>query len=88
MTFAHPMLLLLAILPLGWTIYVSRRAARPLQIWLKGASLIAICVAFAEPAITFPQQRTGAVVLVDTSASITQEDLCRAAATESELARN
>jgi Ca-activated chloride channel family protein len=88
MTFAHPSILLLALLPMLWTLHASRTAVRPLQVWLKGAAFVVICFALAEPAITFPQQRTGAVILVDTSNSITSDDLSRAGAAISEIARH
>jgi Ca-activated chloride channel homolog len=78
MTFGHPWLLLLVLLPLAWAAAEWRRAARPLRLLLKALSFAAVLVALAEPTITLPETKTGAVILVDTSASITHPDLARA----------
>src|SRR5581483_3112698 len=78
MTFAHPAVLVLLLLPLGWMFSLWRSSVRHHGLVLKGLSLIAIVIALAEPTTTLPQTHTGAVVLVDTSDSITREDLNRA----------
>jgi Ca-activated chloride channel family protein len=78
MTFAHPWLLLAALLPLGWIALEWRSTARRLTLLLKGLSFTAIFLALAEPSMTLPQTKLGVVALVDTSKSISQEDLERA----------
>ncbi len=79
MSFVHPFLLIFLLLPLGWMAWSWRFSLRHVGLVLKGLSVIAIVIALSEPVATLPQTRTGAVVLVDTSASITRDDLNRAA---------
>ncbi len=45
MTFAHPLLLVLVLVPLAWIAYGFRRARRPLRLILKGLSFAAILFA-------------------------------------------
>lgn len=78
MTFVHVWALLLVPLPMLWLAYSWRRVTRRLTLILKALSFTAILLALAEPTITLPQTKTGTVVLVDTSASITRDDLARA----------
>jgi len=92
MTFVHPWLLLLVAAPAFWVALGWRDTARRLPLLLKAASFCAALVAFAEPTLTLPRTKVGAVVLVDTSASVTAADLKRASslvsAIESERAGN
>ena len=88
MTFLHPWALLLALVPLSWVAWAWRGAVRPLTLALKGISLALILVALAQPIITLPDTRTGAVVLVDTSASISPDDLARASSIVREISRH
>src|SRR5947209_7703736 len=88
MNFVHPYLLLLALLPLLWVWWSWRDSARRLTLVLKGLSLSAILLALSEPFITLPQTKTGAIVLVDTSASITSADLERASSFVSQMERS
>jgi Mg-chelatase subunit ChlD len=85
MTFIHPWLLLLALAPLLWAAYAWRETARRLPLVLKAASFCAVLVALAEPTLILPRAKVGVVVLVDTSASITPDDLRRASALVSEI---
>ena len=78
MTFVHPWLLLLVLVPLAWMVATWRFTPRHANLILKGLSFTAIFIALAEPTLTMPETKTGAVVLVDTSASITRDDLSRA----------
>ena len=78
MTFVHPWLLVFALAPLVWIGWCWRSSTRHVSLILKGLSFAAILVALAEPTITMPETKTGAVVLVDTSGSITRDDLARA----------
>jgi Ca-activated chloride channel family protein len=78
MTFVHPLWLLLVIVPIGWAAWSWHRTARPLPLILKAASFAAVLIAFAEPTLPLPRTKVGAVVLVDTSASVTRSDLKKA----------
>jgi Ca-activated chloride channel homolog len=77
MTFAHPLLLVLLLLPAAFLAYEWRRTTRRLSLVLKAASLMAIAAALAEPVLRMPETKTGVVVLADTSASISDKDLER-----------
>ena len=79
MSFVHPWLLLLVVLSLLWVLYGWRHTARRLPLLLKGLSLAAILLALTQPSVTLPERRSGVVVLVDTSHSISPSDLARAA---------
>jgi Ca-activated chloride channel homolog len=89
MTFTHPSLLFLLAIPLGWLAYHWRADDLRLKHVLKSLSFAAILLAFAEPTMTLPVTKIAEVVLVDTSSSITSQDLARASslATEIEQAR-
>ncbi len=88
MSFVHAWALLLALVPLAWIVYSWQGTARRLTLLMKGLSLTAIAVAIAEPVVTLPRNRVGAVVLVDISKSITKEDLARAASLVSEIEKH
>lgn len=75
MSFVHPFWLLLLIAPALWVLVSWRTTARPLPLLLKATSFAAILIAFAEPTMLLPRTKVGAVVLVDTSASVAREDL-------------
>jgi uncharacterized membrane protein/uncharacterized protein YegL len=87
MMFAHPFALLLVPLPLGYAVYEWRRTGRRLALCLKMLSFAAIFLAFSEPSLRMPQTKTGVVVLVDTSASISDADLGRAASLVNAMAQ-
>ncbi len=88
MTFVHVWVLLLVPLPLLWIAYSWRTATRHFRLVLKGLSFAAILLALAEPVITMPETKTGAVILVDTSSSITRDDLARASSIVSQIERH
>lgn len=85
MNFVHAWLLLLVPVPFLWIAFSWRNTTRRLTLALKGFSFTAIVVALSEPGITLPQTRVGAVVLVDTSSSITRDDLARASSTVADM---
>ena len=87
MSFGHPLFLFLTLAPPVWMAYTWRATQSRWGLVLKSLSLIAIAVALAEPTITMPRSRTGLVVLVDTSGSITPEDLARASSLITEIER-
>lgn len=78
MSFVHPLWLVLVLAPAAWVFLRWRTTARRLPLILKAASFAAVLIAFAEPNMQLPRTKVGAVVLVDTSASITRADLKRA----------
>jgi uncharacterized protein YegL len=80
MTFVHPWWLVLLLALVAWVAFSWRRTARRLPFLLKAGSFAAALIAFAEPTLMLPRTKVGAVVLVDTSASITPADLKRASA--------
>ncbi len=88
MTFAHPFLIALLLLPAAWVIWSWRGRTRRVSLLLKAASVAAILLALAEPVITLPQTKTAAVVLVDTSGSISQNDLSQADHLAAQMARS
>jgi Ca-activated chloride channel homolog len=88
MTFVHPWLLVFALAPLAWIGWCWRSSTRHVSLILKGLSFAAILVALAEPTITMPETKTGAVVLVDTSGSITRDDLGRASSIITQMQRH
>ncbi|MBV9304061.1 MAG: VWA domain-containing protein [Acidobacteriaceae bacterium] len=76
-----------------WILFGRRRTSskpvlRYLMLAMKGASLVAILFALAEPTATLPETKTGAVILADTSASITRDDLVHASSIISEMERH
>jgi Ca-activated chloride channel homolog len=78
MTLTHPLLTILLLLPAVWVFWSARSRTRRMNSFLKAASLAAIILALAEPVITLPQSKIATVVLVDTSRSISQNDLAQA----------
>lgn len=87
MNFSHPWILLLALAPIAWAVRTWKDSARKSALLLKTLSFIAVIVALAEPKLILPETKTAAVVLVDTSASISQDDLARASGIVQEMAR-
>ncbi|HMD48469.1 MAG TPA: VWA domain-containing protein, partial [Bryobacteraceae bacterium] len=81
MTFGHPGVLALVILPLAWMLFELRRTRRTLALILKALTIVAIILALAEPKLSIPETKMAVAVLVDTSASLSPQDLAR----ESEL---
>ena len=80
MTFQHAWVLVFLLLPLGWAVFEMRRTRRTVALVLKALTFIAIILALAEPRITLPETKMAVAVLVDTSASVSQQDLTRASA--------
>ncbi len=80
MTFQHAWVLVFLLLPLGWAVVEMRRTRRTVALALKALTFIAIILALSEPRITLPETKMAVAVLVDTSASVSQQDLTRASA--------
>jgi Ca-activated chloride channel family protein len=77
-TFERAWVLLFALLPIAWVLLSWRRTPQKVGLGLKGLSLLAILLALSEPRITVPETKVAAAVLVDTSASVSPDDLARA----------
>lgn len=78
MTFQREWVLIFLLLPLGWMFYEWHRTRRLAGLILKTLTFVAIVLALAEPTLTVPQTKMGVAVLVDTSSSISPQDLARA----------
>ena len=85
MTFARPWMLLFAAAPGLWLAYGMFTASRRLAFALKALSLGLILAALAEPVVNIPETRVATPILVDTSASISAEDLARASSITSAI---
>jgi Ca-activated chloride channel family protein len=78
MTFERTWVLIFLLLPLGWMFFEWRRTRRITALVLKTLAFIAIVLALAEPTLTVPQTKMAVAVLVDTSSSVSPQDLARA----------
>src|SRR5579872_1458039 len=89
MTFGHAWVLLFACLPAAWVFWEWRESARRTALVLKAAGITAVLIALSEPRLTVHETKVAAAILVDTSASVTPQDLSRASdlATQIEAAR-
>ncbi len=75
MTFERSWVLLLALLPLAWAAWEWKRAPRKLGLLLKAIGFAAILAALSEPVMSTLETKTAVAVLVDTSASVSKNDL-------------
>ncbi|MGA2592263.1 MAG: hypothetical protein ABSH32_20315, partial [Bryobacteraceae bacterium] len=75
MTFDYPWLLPFACVPLAWAAWEWRNSARRGALVVKAAALAAILLALAQPRVTVFESKVGLAILVDTSASVSQQDL-------------
>jgi Ca-activated chloride channel family protein len=89
MTFGHAWVLLFCWLPALWVFWEWRDSARRTALALKAAGAAAVLFALAEPRVTVYETKVAAAILVDTSASVTPQDLGRASelATQIEASR-
>ncbi len=85
-TLDRPWLLAIAWLPAAWAVLSWRGTRRKALLILKSLSFIAILLALALPRLTLHPERVAVAVLVDTSASVSQSDLARAAQIASRIA--
>src|SRR5580658_6128687 len=85
MTFDRAWVLFLLALPIGWFLYEFGRTRRIAALLLKVVGLVAIILALSEPKLTLPETKVAVAVLVDTSASVTPEDLTHASALANSL---
>src|SRR6476661_5157329 len=75
MTFAHPWVLSLLILPLAFLGLEWRKTSSHIGLLLKTGAFLAILLALASPRIDVDTTKVATVVLADTSASVSQTDL-------------
>jgi len=87
MTFAHPWLIPLALAPRVWAAWEWRNSARRAGLAVKAAALAAILLALAEPRLTFSESKVALAILVDTSASVSRQDLDAASAAATAVER-
>ena len=78
MTFDRPWMLLAALLPLLWAAVAWRRAERRVALAVKALAFAAVLAALAAPKLAVFETKMGVAVLLDTSASMGEEDLKRA----------
>jgi Mg-chelatase subunit ChlD/uncharacterized membrane protein len=64
----------------------QQKTLRRIPLMLKVAGLLTILAALFQPHLTVPGTRTGTVVLVDTSNSVTRDDMARASSLVTEMA--
>ncbi|MEO7653310.1 MAG: hypothetical protein ABIZ80_22865, partial [Bryobacteraceae bacterium] len=89
MNFGRPWVLFLVWLPFAWMWWEWRMSGRRIALALKSAGIAAVLLALAEPRLTIYQTKVATAILVDTSASLTAQDLERGSqlATKIEQAR-
>jgi Ca-activated chloride channel family protein len=89
MTFERAWVLWLLLVPAAWAAWEWRVSSRRLGMLLKIGTLAAILLALAEPRVTIRETKVATAVLVDTSASVSLDDLRRESefATQVERAR-
>ncbi len=89
MSFERAWVLFFALLPLTWAAWEWRSSARRIALALKASALLAVILALAEPRLLYHDRKVAVAVLVDTSASVSQQDLAAASslATRIEQAR-
>jgi hypothetical protein len=75
MTFEHPWVLFLLIVPLLWMIINLDRSSRRSSFAVKTLCLGALVLAVTKPALVFRSSRVAVAVLADTSASISDQGL-------------
>ncbi len=78
MSFERPWILAFAFLPLLWTVWNWRLCPRRTALLLKALALLAVAAALAGPRLRLATTRMAVSVLVDTSASVSTDDLERA----------
>jgi Ca-activated chloride channel family protein len=91
MSFDRPWLLLSSLLPIAWGLWTWRTSnldrKQTLGLLMKTLCLLAITLAIAQPKLTVTQTKAAVVVLVDTSASVSEKDLLQASQLTQEMER-
>ncbi len=78
MTFERAWVLLVVWAPAAWAAWKWRSSIRRGALILKAAALTAVLLALAAPSLTVLQSKAAVAILVDTSASLSADDLARA----------
>ncbi len=78
MTFARAWVLIFLLVPVALVWWQWFRAPRRLSLILKALMLVFVVLALAEPETTISENKVSTVVLVDTSAGLSQNDLTQA----------
>ncbi len=87
MSFDHPWVLLALLLPLGWAAWEWRETGRRLALVLKASTFALIILALSSPRIVVFESKVAVVVLADTSASVSADDLGRVSSIATEVER-
>ncbi|MCS6952926.1 MAG: VWA domain-containing protein [Bryobacterales bacterium] len=87
MSFEWPWVLPFVLAAPAWALWEWKRTERHGALVLKAMALAAILAALAQPRLTVHSTKVGLVVLVDTSASISERDLERATALTERIER-
>ena len=87
MTFVYPWILLGLLLVAGWALWEWRSGARRVGLVLKAAAMAMIVLALAQPRLTVYRTRVAAVMLADSSASVSDKDLGTESALANQLER-
>ncbi|MCC6861313.1 MAG: VWA domain-containing protein [Bryobacterales bacterium] len=87
MSFQYPWVLPFCFLPLVWAAWLWRGSARRGALLLKALSLTAVILAVARPQLTTFAGKVALAVLVDTSRSVSPEDLKRASELATDIER-
>lgn len=85
MTLERWWVLLLIVVPAGWWYLEWTRGRQRLATTLKALALICILLALAEPRMNSEESKVAVSVLVDTSASISEQDLAKASSIASRI---
>jgi Ca-activated chloride channel family protein len=85
MVFAHPLWLILLVVPIAWLIYDWPRTTGRHRLILKTLAIAMVVLALAEPRLDFQKTKVAVAVLADTSASVTPGDLQRASDIASQI---
>ena len=80
MTFARAWVLIFALAPIAWAAFEWRSSGRRLALVLKAAAIACVIVALSEPRLSFSDTKVAVAALVDTSASVSPDDLNQASA--------
>ena len=75
MSFVHPWVLLLLLLPVAWAFFEWPRTERRIGLALKALTMALVLCALAIPSVTISSRKMALGVLVDTSASVSAADL-------------
>ncbi len=75
MSFGRAWVLLFAILPAAWAAWEWRRTARKAALVLKLSAFLCVLLALSEPGLRVAGTRMAVAILVDTSSSVSEQDL-------------